>query len=212
MFTEYDLRGLRKKNEDLPKNEDLLDGSVSLSEKPVSRISRAQKIGKGGYLYDRREWSTGLLFVCHVFIVFFVSMLSARNPNMSIFFLTVSFISMSTWAFTCYGSNRIIINEDGIWLQHGFFFTRKMFYYDEIVKITFGKLDSSYTKNPKSAFEPGKYAGYAGLSGTQCTFFLENGEYYYIFTNYTNEIARALEKITPKLIIERSFGNKEPLF
>ena len=189
MLTEYDLRELRKKTK--------TDESVHLS-----RISRAQKIGKGECLYDRREWSLFIQVVMPIVMVFALALTRLSY----IFLLIAVFIVGSIWVFITISSTRTIINEYGIYLQRAFWSTRQMFYYDEITKITFGKLDSSYDKKPEPRFKPIKFAG--TTSGTQITIFLSNGEYYYFWTEYEHEIKRALDKITPKLIIEQNPSHK----
>jgi len=204
LLPEKDLRELRERH-GLLENEDLTGEPTSPPKAPVSRISQAQRIAKGGNLYDRREWSLFLQVVVPIGMVLVFAL--SRFPY--IFLLIAVFIVGSIWVFITISSTRTTINEYGIHLQRAFWSTRQMFYYDEITKITFGKLDSSYYyyKNPEPKFKPSKFTSFS--SDVKCTIHLKNGEYYYIWTEYEHEIKRALDKITPKLIIEQNSGSKE---
>jgi len=161
--------------------------------------------------YDRREWSVSILLACIVIMAFFAFIglgampqvaRSPRTPDIGITLRILVFIGGSVYIFAYLGSTRTIINGYGIKLQHTFSRKIQMFYYNDIAKIVFGDLGSNYTKNPESRFKPDKFA--ATFSGVRFTIFLSNGEYYYIWTEYEHEITRALEKITPRLIIERN--------
>ena len=203
MLREKDKQELLEKYPHIFKKEDFADSHVSVPppKAPVSRISQAQKIAKGGNLYDRREWSLFIQMMIPIGMVLIV-FLGLRFRH--IYLYIAVFITGSGIAFITASSTRIVINEYGIHLQRAFSRARQMFYYNEIAKIVFGELDGSYYKEPKPKFEPNKFVG--TTLGKRITIFLSNGEYYYFWTEYEHEITRALEKITPQLLIERNLG------
>ena len=161
---------------------------------------------KEKYLYNRREWWIVALIISNTImgLVLYALMNEGDSPVPFV----IVFTSLS-FCFAHISSLRISITESGIKWHCGFFTKRRMFYYDEISKIVFGKIDIFNSEKPKDPdpkpwfFRPDRYAGYS--SGVMCTVFLKNGEYYFVMSKHADEIMRILGKIVPELI-ERRLG------
>ena len=154
---------------------------------------------KEKYIYDRREWRVvrlAIFIIVSAFVTY--STYAERSGEWGTRVIAAMIFAIGVIYIANYSCLRICITESGIKLNRGFFFARRMFYYYDISKVVFGKIDILNTEKLKELdftlfHRPDKFVGHN--SGVMFTIFLKGGLYYYAWSKDADEMIRVLKKI-----------------
>ena len=157
-------------------------------------LSQKEKI-----FYDHREWSTGALKFLFIGVPLVMLLLSVLMPESRLAFYIMAIV-MPLLLFSD-ASLRVVISDSKIMIHKGFFFMRRVIFYDDIVEIAF-KSSSKYAQLGMSTTGTTKNFS-PGPTKPNLFFILRDDDYFIISgSKQIEDILAAIKKVRPHLKID----------